>query len=58
MVERKQVLNQIFIRMLNVAVDNTMVLYRAVTDSQKLDHLSFRLICMKGFIETHGLAVP
>jgi hypothetical protein len=48
---------KIFKRLLNVAVHNTVVLFRATTGSQKLDYLSFRLALIKGLIETHGLAV-
>jgi hypothetical protein len=47
-----------FKRLLNVAVHNTMVRFRATAGNQKLDHLSFKQALIKGLIETHGPAVP
>jgi hypothetical protein len=49
---------KLFKRLLNVAIHNTTVLFRATTGNQKLDHLSFRLVFIKGLIESHRPAVP
>jgi hypothetical protein len=42
----------------DVAAHNTMVLFRATTGNQKLDHLNFRLELVKGLRKTHESTVP
>ena len=48
---------KLFRRLLNVAIHNSMVIYRSHTNKQNLDTLQFRLSLVQGLVEKHGSGV-
>ncbi|PNF31583.1 hypothetical protein B7P43_G00790 [Cryptotermes secundus] len=48
---------KLFRRLLNVAIHNSMVIYRSHTNKQNLDTLQFRLSLVQGLVEKHSSGV-
>ncbi|XP_023725727.1 piggyBac transposable element-derived protein 4 [Cryptotermes secundus] len=48
---------KLFKRLLNVAIHNSMVIYRSHPNKQNLDTLQFRLSLVQGLVEKHGSGI-
>jgi hypothetical protein len=45
-------------RLLNVAIHNSMVMYQSLPNNKNIDSLKFTLSIAQGLVEKHGTGVP